>query len=369
MNRVRVWVAAALAVCSGCLDAPPSSTGPGVLCSWAARHLDPCSLPAPEAIELGPGSWLYDTSTGELRGPDDSISQPPSELVEQGGGPILRALSATTFAIAADGELRVIGEHPLLIASALSIDIDGTMDLSSARNAGNPPGAGANSNVCNPALPGSGTQDSGGGGGGGFGGRGGDGGQGGTGAPGTGSGPIVSPPTMVMGGCSGAQGGGGTGRGGSGGGGLQLTAGEAISVAGHIHVGGAGGLGGKGDNGGGGGGSGGYIGLDAPSMALEPGAVLAANGGGGGTGCESGTGDPGVNGQPSASRSAGGSSGCETPAPSGDGGALGDSDGDNGQPSSQSGGGGGGAAGYVIAFGDGLLDQAEVVSPAVVTVP
>ena len=75
-----------------------------------------------------------------------------------------------------------------------------------------------------------------------------------------------------------------TAPGGAGGGAIQLSSRMAISITGTIVAGGAGGEGSplNAAVGGGGGGAGGYIGFDSGSLAIDAGAIVAANGGGGG---------------------------------------------------------------------------------------
>jgi hypothetical protein len=87
-------------------------------------------------------------------------------------------------------------------------------------------------------------------------------------------------------------------RGGGGGGAIQIVSQKSVSVSSTsampsgIHAGGGAGQGDQGVNfndGGGGGGSGGAILIEAPSIAVASGAVLAVNGGGGGGGYNGGS--------------------------------------------------------------------------------
>ncbi|MBL9039950.1 MAG: hypothetical protein JNM83_00025 [Myxococcales bacterium] len=160
-----------------------------------------------------------------------------------------------------------------------------------------------------------GTGEEAGGGGGGACGSGGKGGDAGTGYLGGSGGVAYQRPALIplCGGSGGGAGGPGNAggdpgqRGGGGGGAIQIVSQKSVSVGSTsatpsgIQAGGAGGQGDQGVNfndGGGGGGSGGAILIEAPSIAVASGAVLAVNGGGGGGGYNGGTrctsGEPGA---------------------------------------------------------------------------
>jgi hypothetical protein len=327
------------------------------------QHVEPCDA-------LPGGAWvvsqysIYDTTNGTYTGGDD-----PTHY-DIGG---VRVISVSAFAINANSTLRVVGNKPLLILSWSTIQIAGTLDVSSQRGFFSFRGPGANASACLAATDGENSPDSGGGGGGGFGGPGGNGGDGKNGNQnnegGTG-GNSVSAPTVVRGGCPGGDGGSGQDRGdgGDGGGAVQLTAKDGITITGRLHAGGAAGTGGGDDQantggGGGGGGSGGYIGLDAPTLELMS-SILAANGGGGGTGCEINRGPDGENGQLTDAAEGGGAARCTSPAPGGDGSFGGTMNGSEGQSSNDSAGGGGGGAGFILTWGSVASSPASA-SPAI----
>ncbi len=358
-------------VSGGGVDAPPGDTGDAssIDCtSWPApRHFMPCDLPPSSGpLSLGAGEHVYDTTAGTLTGPSGATVA--SKLLAAG-----RVISVDRLAIGPGAKLRVIGAHPLIVASWGAIEVSGELDASSGTAAR---GAGANPLDCatHAATPGD-DDDAGasGGGGGGFQGAGGRGGIGDSGNPGAGGTAVAAP--LLLGGCAGNRGGHGDltngGAGGAGGGAVQLTARLSITISGKVHAGGAGGGGSTGPNGGGGGGgSGGKVGLDSPAITVQAGAVLAAKGGGGGQGSDIA---PGGNGQPGAAdvtRAPGGTGGDGTSAGGpGSGGATltgapGVDNNDHGA------GGGGGGAGYVVIVGaNRQLDAAAKVSPAASILP
>lgn len=157
----------------------------------------------------------------------------------------------------------------------------------------------------------------------------------------------------LVGGSPGGNGGAASGAGG-GGGALQLSAAGSIEIAAAINAGGGGGTGnGIGEGGGGGGGAGGEILLEAPSITMVRGGVLAANGGGGGGGgnLHSGgrPGGDGADGLASLARAAGGVSGI----PMGGEGGAGAADVYNanvGEGNSFAGGGGGGVGRIILRY-------------------
>lgn len=392
---LRASALAALTACSfapppsGAIDASPGGDGsqidaliididgmiedaPPVTCAdfmpqATPRHVEPCQALPGGAWVIDTPFGLYNTDNGGsyLNGPD-----PQSYDI----GP-LHVISVSKFTIQNGAGLRVVGTRPLLILSWDTIEVQGTLDVSSERDgnivvvgAGGSPGSG----LCMAAGNGENSQDCGGGGGGGFGAAGGNGGDGKGGNQnneGGAGGNALAMPTTVRGGCPGGNGGTGQtrGLGGPGGGAVQLTAKGAMTINGRIHAGGAGGDGGHGDGGGGGGGSGGYIGLDASSLSIGPNAILAANGGGGGTGCDAMTGPDGENGRLSTSAAGGGGeTQCVKPEGGGEGGAQAQTSGAEGQPSpGDSAGGGGGAAGYILVWAGSFANNGTS-SPAVI---
>lgn len=334
---------------------------------WMPRHFDACAIPVPDGNPLVlAGASTYDTTTGALTGPGGTTT-PPSLVVATG-----RVLSVDSLTLEAGATLRVIGTHPLIVASWTSIAVAGTIDVSSTALE---LGAGANAAACTVAQPGvNNGNGGGGGGGGGYGGRGGNGGQGDGGNGGAGALPVAMPP-LLQGGCAGARGGNADGPGGvagGGGGGVQLTARTSVELAAtaRLHAGGAGGLqalvqGGNGQGGGGGAGSGGMIGLEGATIAIAAGAILAANGGGGGEGSGNQQGNAGQPGQLSSQRAPGGAGGSDA----GDGGLGGAGLTINGTPGANDndfgGGGGGGGVGFVVlTSAAAATTTGAVISPA-----
>jgi hypothetical protein len=162
----------------------------------------------------------------------------------------------------------------------------------------------------------------------------------------------------IHGGSGGGLGGlGGVRQGGAGGGAVQVTSYTSIQFANPMAAntcgawasgaGGAGGApGGSGPRGGGGGGSGGAILIEAPTVDIRLGVVLAANGGGGGAGADT------IDGQPGQFSSTPASGGITAGVRGGNGAALNvnATDGAPGvmtQQSSPAGGGGGGGIGRI----------------------
>lgn len=349
-------------------------------------HFDPCTVVQPTGgLRLDQaGTYAYDTGAGTLTAPDGVTTIPHASQVLGGA---VRLVSVDSFYIDATARLRATGPHPLLIASWSTIDIEGSIDVSSD-NVSNPAaGAGAGTGTCNAA--GAGGQNGNGGGGGGGGGFGGDGGIGGAGdnsdgtrgAAGT---ALASPPAQVRGGCPGAKGGwgdrsDGSGAGRPGGGAVQLTAKTSITISGVLHAGGAGGGRASGDigsgdqsrrSGGGGGGSGGLIGLEAPSITLEATAVLAANGGGGGGGCDGNAAQNGSSGA-AGNTAAQGGNGEGQGGDGGDGSAGATLTGGPGQSASRGGGGGAGGAGFILTRSTApvTVTAGAIVSPPATVAP
>lgn len=337
---------------------------------FVSAHFDACAIVAPgNGLMIGPsGTFTIDTSSGSLTAPGGGGSTALPNTVLQSGTIVI---SIQSLVVQANATLRIAGDRPAIIASWSTIDVAGTIDVSSTRTG--TLGAGAKSADCSSALPGDGQSKStgaAGGGGAGFGtpgGRGGDGDSNDPGVPSLGgsAGGTLSTPTVVRGGCAGAGGGDGDpdsgGIGGAGGGAVQLTAAVSIAVSGLIHAGGAGGTRGvQVDGGGGGGGSGGYIGVQAPSINLA-GAELLAKGGGGAEGSSGAqTGAHGEDGRSSTGSAQGGSGAGE--AGDGGNGSTGNGSGQNaGGVEVGGGGGGGGGGGYIASFGNftGVTTAAE----------
>lgn len=249
--------------------------------------------------------------------------------------------------IAVTGNVTATGAPPLTLAALGTIDVIGGLDVSSVR-AGM---TGAGGQQCDGAdqLP---VTSAGAGGGGAGGSHGGAGGNGGSVASATGGHPSLTfPQAVVVGGCPGQDGAAGSassgGPGGHAGGAVHLVAGVMIHVQGRIAACGAGGGVGFsfGGAGGGGGGAGGFIGLDAPSLAID-GSVRAEGGGGGASG---GSTSGGADGCSTTSAATGG---VGIGAGSGGDGSLGTVGQDGlGGSNGTGGGGGGGGAGYIYAVG------------------
>jgi hypothetical protein len=358
--------------------------------SWrdtAARLFDPCAMPEPgeELVLAQDGAWSYDTTTGTLAGPDDPDQAHVSALIEQTDGTMVRVISAESLIMEEGVDLRVIGDHPLLIASWSTIDMDAVIDVSSTPGQR---GAGA-SFSCGTDAAEPGVSDRGGGSGGGGGGFGGEGGEGGDSdieandvdgdspSPGGRRGLAAGePPGALRGGCAGARGGAAGasgpsgGVGGAGGGAIHLAARVRITVGGMIHAAGAGGRGGRADrisegSGGGGGGSGGFIGLNAPLVTLEQTALLTANGGGGGEGADwDDDGAPGGDGPHDIAFASGGAGLANSASDGGPGGWRDQEDGSlGGAPYHGGGAGGGGGAGFIVIYARTFEDTSDQSSP------
>ena len=362
--------------------------------SWGERHLfSPCAdLPSSSlGARTIDSSTIFDSGSGFF----DNVG-PEVGVVAEIDGTQTRILLVDSFTLTSTGRLRLVGDHPILIASIGDVKIDGFVSVASRWV---PPrsiegefeeGAGANHSSCPPSDEDNnggleGVSNDGGGGGGGGGGFGNDGGDGGDGQDGDqdggDKGTKVSEPT-IRGGCPGGRGGEGDdmpntsehdgGRAGSSGGGLVISSITSITINGVIHAGGAGGRGQlvRHRHGGGGGGSGGLIELEAEGLIVSDGAVLAANGGAGGGGSNDVLDDDAVlNGRDStldAEPALGGTG--DGSGSGGFGGSLNlgqDSDGHTGD---RGGGGGGGSVGYImfVDFGQGLSDisGSALISPA-----
>jgi len=328
------------------------------------RWFTGCDLPAPgEAITVTSGVSTYNTDTGQLQG----AAVPSTDIAGN------HVLSVDSLTIASGATLRVIGSKPLIIASWSTVEIAGTIDVSSKDG---DLGAGANPGDCSThaATVGQNNDDGSGGGGGGsmaaVGGRGGNGDRGVDGSAG-GVGGTAIPPPLLLGGCAGAAGGDGPqagGKGGAGGGAIGIAALTSISVTGTLHAGGAGGRGSVGNNGGGGGGgAGGMIVLE--SALVSAAGTLAVNGGAGGSGStnnNNSAGAPGQDAQITATRAIGGVGGGGGNGGLGGAGAtlVGTQGGDD---STDAGGGGGGSAGFVVVASTNPT-LAGTISPAATVV-
>jgi hypothetical protein len=281
-------------------------------------------------------------------------------------------IAGTTLMLASTQTLRAVGSKPLVLLAMGTMDIEGTVDVSSNRNPDlvTSKGAGANPSAC---VAGMDAQGAGGGYGGSFGGKGGagetltGGSNPGAGAGGIAADPITTFPTTLRGGCAGSSGGGTlSGKAGSGGGAVALIASQ-LSVNGKINASGSGGHGGSAVQvGGGGGGSGGMIILDVTAANIGGTGMVFANGGGGGQGGAPGAGHEGDDGIESSAPATAALGGANTNKDGGSGG--------NGSAgtlligkignSSQNlggGGGGGGASGLVHAP---TLNTANVAPPS-----
>lgn len=381
------WMGTLVLLLAGCSFNPPEGNGGGgddaavdapvfdpdcVTWQTGAKHIDdPCRYPTKKKSWVVSGSVVLDTANCR-----ETVGDAAETYIAAQPGDVsiaLCVLSVESFSVAADSTLRVIGDKPLLILSRSTIDIVGKIDVSSTRN----PliaGAGARTSGCQGEMGGGAGEDFGGGGGGGYQAGGGDGGDGNGGREGGDATGSIAP-VGVQGGCPGGDGGSGAmvGRGGAGGGAVQLTAEASIVVRpmGRILAGGMGGSGAV-NGGGGGGGSGGFVGLDARSVTLEAGALIAANGGAGGTGCDMGPPGPvGEDGQNSTLAAIGGTATvCNDPARGGNGGALAARVGAEGSPTPNNGGGGGGGGGVGFILHWGAVGVGpDTASPAIVAGP
>jgi hypothetical protein len=347
---------------------PGADARPNTDCTpWAFEpdHVSPCDAPAPTGnLSLTAGEWIYDTNSGALLDPNSNASFPTSTLLQPQVGPELRALVADAVDIPDGAILRVIGKRPLIVIAWSTIDVAGTINLTSSTEIA---AAGADHDGCATAAatPGGDNVDgAGGGGGGGYGSAGADGGHGldGAGTAGTAGGMI--PRSGIRGGCPGGAGGNVTGgTAGHGGGAIQLLAQTSVTIRGVVTAGGTGGGPARGGRaGGGGGGSGGYIGVQAPMVSVTDGAVVAANGGGGGGGSDNDGAIGGESGAASATPAAGGD-GQGMGKPGGAGAAVGAAA-VAGTDSGRGGGGGGGGVGYIVLTSPSLDVHANaIVSP------
>ncbi len=193
-------------------------------------------------------------------------------------------IAADGITLSGDHTINAKGAKPLVLLSTSTIDITGTIDVSSHHDAmPQLAGAGANpTGACNGFSVASGGS---GGAGGSFGGKGGN-GEARGGNAGTASPALTAAPQTLRGGCAGTNGATAGGNGGAGGGAIALIAAGKLTLDGTIDASGSGGQGGMngGTRGGGGGGSGGMIVLDAQTIMVTATSSIFANGGGGGQG-------------------------------------------------------------------------------------
>lgn len=287
-------------------------------------------------------------------------------------------VTATDMTLANGVTLRGHGSKPLVLLATGKFDLEGTIDVSSKRDAA--PGAGAAlAASCLSTMPA--TVNSGGFGGS-FMGKGGDGGAV-DGNKGVAAPALTARPMTLRGGCPGGSGSTATagvaaGTGGAGGGVVDIIA-STITVNGTINASGAGGGGGPAQkSGGGGGGSGGMIVLDVASpqdvtAGSNQAIWLYANGGGGGQGGTGGTvagSGPGEDGQDPSNPAVQALGGRNTSRDGGRGG-LGSagsvqlSGGDQALSPANNGGGGagGGGAGFIHAP-DSLQAHGALVAPS-----
>ncbi len=369
----------------------PIDSGPGENCGWpfAPVYFDPCSPFVPDdqlpLVLDKVGVYSYDTDDNKLLDPQGNELPQLATTLEQSND--VRAIWVDSLDIQSNSTLRAEGAKPLMIISTGELRVRGGIDVSSVLLSDEvtyDPGAGADppSNLCEAGTGKNGgdcVNGGGGGGGGGFGGAGARGGRGaGTascdgvneGVAGGAGGSTVSPPAILRGGCNGARGGNGdvvmlSGLGGFGGGAVHLVSMVRGDIEGRIHAGGAAGSGAENNrSGGGGGGSGGFIGLEAPDIEIDAGAILAANGGGGGGGCNNGQANPGQNGK-LADEVATGGTGQSTGGNGGTGSAGDARAGLPGTDADRGGGGGGGGAGFIVTYhANPSVDGAAVTSPA-----
>lgn len=378
-------------------DADPNAPDAGACDSWSKTPtlFDPCAditMQSDELVLAVPGRYIYHTDDHTLVSPTGMVSTPV--FAELGNA---TAIVVGRFQINSASSVRVIGSRPLMVISWDDIVINGAIDVSSEANGITPDdavtdikGAGANpaacSNVAVAAQQGVSHEEGGsGGGGGGFGSVGGRGGIGNVGNQnslgGAGGLPVTPSPTL-RGGCPGAAGGQGNGTGpgmgAPGGGAVYLVARTSLTVNARINAGGQGGHRAEGGrSAGGGGGSGGLVGLEAPSIALQAMAILAANGGGGGGGGNNSATDSqsGETGRASSTVAAAGGVGesggpADPPGFGGDGGFLGDDTAVTklGFSGGRGGGGGGGGVGFIVVSASVTpsIDPAAQISPAAV---
>jgi hypothetical protein len=221
----------------------------------------------PPPPTFAPAVTIIDTDSGDC---------PDVRQVAGLGNLEVCVFAATAVAL---GNLQLVGSRPAVIIGVSSVQLNGTLDVSSRSPELLPIlGAGHNAAIC-PNIMAPNDQFEGGAGGS-------FAGQGGQGGAADQTGELAPAPLAISfhGGCKGGNGGNDTASGGPGGGAVYVISNGLIMVNSAILAGGGGGFGGQELHGGGGGGSGGYIGLDSPNISLNTGTKLIATGGGGGGG-------------------------------------------------------------------------------------
>jgi hypothetical protein len=342
---------------------------------------DPDELPDSSGVAnfMQAGSYLFDTTTGELFSPGGTSLDANTNVISQGGGPDAMIIVFARLQIGPMSSLQITGDRPAIIATHGSAVIEGSLDLTS-RRAGF---RGAGSQSCGANGDGAIAQivqmtgSGGGGGGAGLATGGGDGGSNSSGEIVGGAGGSSSTvPVLMRAGCRGADGidlaGNTLAQGGLGGGAVQVSSCTNIMVSGVVEAGGAGGAAGIGEivesSGGGGGGSGGVVWLEAQGTLAIDGGTVVANGGGGGSGsnvCETGNDgeDAGLT-QVSALGGVVASTACGDGGSGGNGGARAATAGNGGAgDTAQSGGGGGGATGFILLRAPEVNTPGAVISP------
>jgi hypothetical protein len=344
-----VKVAVVLTVLAACSfdhgEVPGPSTDAdtdGIACTSFSTQVDTCALTGDQDLTLT-GTNTYDTTMGTLNAGTTPVAITRMRLVGNAGQ--LETLIVHDFHMAANAQLRAVGNAPLAIVAFGTITLDGSSLIDATAG-----GAGARPTCAGAAVAGSPSGDGGGGGGGGAfaaaGGNGGNGNADGSAVPGGPGGNAEPTPAGPLGGCSGAKGGNGDdagGAGGAGGGAIYLVSASRIDLAAGsgINVGGGGG-------GGGGGGCGGMILLEA--RVVRSMGMLAANGGGGGEASGDGdSGNPGNTGLLGPGAAPGGRDHSPTGTDGANGGAQASTPGASVLDSlAGGGGGGGGGVGYIV---------------------
>ncbi len=358
-------------------------------CTSVSPHVDTCEI---EEKDGGLPLLLYAFGTYTLNTQELILTGPAPEMLEipmtgkrytLADGTVIFLVRTETLEIAAGTTLRAIGDVPLVIIARNTIQLRGTIDVSSANTQDcmqRGQGTGANPDACLVFhQTTSGNNVGSGGGGGGFGSAGGASFSDDT----SGAGGGISSPMTLRGGCDG-----GSAKldeddqikGGQAGGALAIISFDSIALfaTAKILAGGAGGLGGRAEGtiaiSGSGGGSGGMIDLSAPQIRVQGGAQILANGGGGGGGVGVlGNGDPDTAGSCGESAKGpdialGGAGGAATIDNSTGGvGGNGASSIANAKPGSATteggSGGGGGGVGHIRIHGTLNVESGAIISP------
>ena len=300
--------------------------------------------------------------------------------IQTGTAPDVCVIAAKTITIQAGHVLRATGKRPLALVATDSIDVEGTIDVSSIH--GQPRGAGGDTGSCMVADNGGSVSSTGGvdGGAGGAAGAsfkavtGGMGGNGDLASGGKTTAPVSSG-DRLRGGCSGGRGGLiGTdvvsgGIAGHGGGAIYLLSDKIqIGAMATINASGAGGSAPKARGGGGGGGSGGMIAVESTiSTTIMMGAKLYAIGGGGSSGGSNAS--PGVPGLEATGPMDTGTAVDNKGGGNGGAGAIGNGH-DGGNFNAQlCGGGGGGGGGVRICWHGSAIASNPNIQPSPVQLP